>query len=399
MVAVLLGMLCSPCGLEAQALGEQAARARSDSNDAQLNYQVALGFWQQKNWDEAEHYLRQAIAVAPQYAEALLAMGQLPAMRGEGYWKRYEAEKGRAATDSTLDRYAEYRRRAFMVNPMVDLAILGDVEVSEYLTFGTYDFRNVTFRVWWIKPWRRAATLLHQGNAAAAHAALDTLVHDRQFGGTLAQVPNVVLWYHGMAAARVNDWDTAIEAFAILTGRGVQREKDIAAQAALAPNPFRPPLERYPTNDYRYGLGTMLYLAGRYHQAAPVFRRVLEIDLSVFPAHVQLARMFEAQGDWAGAVAEREAAVATFPEDATLQMELAVTLVRAGRLEDGIRVMNDAMLVNPRDYRVPLLLGEMLMTAGRQQEARAPYERFLAIAPLRLSDQIAAVRQTLAQIQ
>ena len=396
---MLLGLLCLPLLLNAQGLGEQAARARADSNDAQLNYQVARGFWEQKNWDEAEYYLRQAIAVAPQYAEALLAMSQLPAVRGEGYWKRYESAKGRAATDSALNRYAEYGRRAFLVNPLVDLAILGDVEVSEYLTFGTYNFRNVTFRVWWIKPWRRAATLLHHGNAAAAYAALDTLVHDKQFGGNPNQVPNIVVWYHGMSAARLKDWDTAIADFAVLTGRGVQREKDIAAESSLPPSPLRLPLERYPTNDYRYGLGTMLFLAGRYHQAAPVFKRVLEIDLSMFPAHVQLARMLEAQGDWAGAVAEREAAIAAFPEDATLHMELAVTLLRAGRLDDAIGAMNEAMRVNPRDYRLPLLLGEMLVSAGRPREARAQYERFLAMAPLRLTDQIGQVRQTLAQIQ
>ena len=80
-------------------------------------------------------------------------------------------------------------------------------------------------------------------------------------------------------------------------------------------------------NFYRYQLGTMLYLAGRHHQAAPVFRRVLELQPGMYPAHVQLARMMEADGDFVGALAEREAAVATFPEDGTLHMELGSCVV------------------------------------------------------------------------
>jgi tetratricopeptide (TPR) repeat protein len=397
-LAVALGVLPVE-RLAAQALGELAARARADSNDAQLNYQVARGFWQQKDWDEAEHYLRQAIATAPQYAEALLALGQLPIMRGEGYWKRYETQNGHAALDSALDRYSEFQRRAFMINPLVDLSILGEVKLSEFVSLGTWNWGTATYKVWWIKPFRRGATQLHQGDVAAAFGTLDSLLHDPKFGPLPTAVPNTIYFYHGLAAARMKNWDAAINDMAVLTGRAVQREKDIEEQRSRPRQLFEMPLRPYPTNDYRYALGTMLFLAGRYHQAAPVFQRVLELDLSFYPAHVQLARMLEAQGDWTGAITEREQAVATFPEDGTLYMELAVTQVRAGRLDDGIQTMRQAMKVNPRDYRIPLLLGEMLVSAGRGREAREPYEHFLATAPLRLTDQMTQVKASLAQIQ
>jgi hypothetical protein len=41
----------------------------------------------------------------------------------------------------------------------------------------------------------------------------------------------------------------------------------------------------------------------------------------------------------------------------------------------------------------------MLMAAGRDRDAREPYQRFLAIAPMRLEVQMVEVRNALAQIQ
>lgn len=387
LVAVLLGHF-PILPLRAQTASELGQKARIDSNDAQLNYQAARAYWAEKNWDEAERFLREAVTVAPQYAEALLALGSLPAARGEKYWKRVEEEKGSGAADSLLATYQQFQMRAFIMNPLVDLSIRGKMDVGAMLGLGrSY---GAVMRIWWMRPWQRAATMLHEGDAAGAFALMDSITHVRYFADP-NDIPDVILIYHGLSAARVKNWDPAIQDFAMLTGRAVQEEK----AAAEADRPVRAAV----ANFFRYQLGTMLYLAGRHHQAAPVFRRVLEIQPGMYPAHVQLARMMEADGDWAGALAEREAAVASSPGDGTLQMELAMALVHAQRTLEAIDVLNDGAIASPRDYRIPLMQAEMLVAAGRPQAARAPYERFLALAPSRLTPEITRARQALSQAQ
>lgn len=266
----------------------------------------------------------------------------------------------------------------------MDLSILGEVDIADYFFTwpGSY---GTLMRVWWIRPWQRAATMLHQGNAAGSFALLDSIIHVSYFAEDPRSIPGMVLWYHGHAAARSKNWDAAINDFAVLTGRSFDAEKKFSVPVAL-----------FPTNQYRYALGTMLYQAGRYNQAAPVFRRVLELDIGVYAAHVQLARMLEAEGDWQGAIEERQAAVDAFPEDATLHIELAETQYRSGRPDIAIMTLQDAMAVNACDYRLPLLLGNWLVAAGRGNEAREPYERFLSTAPSRLTAETAQVKATLA---
>lgn len=368
-----------------QGLGELAARARADSNDEQLHYQVAMGFWKEKNWDEAETYLRNAVAVAPQFDRALLALGELPWVRGQKYWKKFEKMHGHEATDSAIATYAEFGRRAFLVNPLVDRAILGELKGGNAVNVGP-----LSLRARWIGQMRRGATQVHLGDPAGAYATLDSAKHDPRFPSIYQDVPFAVLFYHGLAAAGTKNWDQAIEDFGIITGRGVKLERDGLDDAGYL---------RYQTNDFRYALATMLYLAGRHEQAVPVFRRVLEVDLGVFPAHVQLARIHEAAGDAEAGIRERKQAIEVFPQNGTLYLELSQAQFRAGHGEDAIQTLVDGMAVNRRDYRIPLLLGEMLMAAGRDREARDAYIRFMGIAPLRLGAQVAEVRQTVAQIQ
>jgi tetratricopeptide (TPR) repeat protein len=148
-------------------------------------------------------------------------------------------------------------------------------------------------------------------------------------------------------------------------------------------------------NDYRYALATMLYLAGRYDQAAPTFRRALEFDIALFPAHVQLARISEARQDWDDAVRERQAAIDANPEDPGLVTDLGVTLFRAGKLEEASEAFTQAMGAAPRDARVPYLAGIVALRLGRQDAAREALTRFLALAPSRFAPQIAETREQL----
>lgn len=358
-------------------------RARADSNDAVAHYDLAMGYWRAKRWDDADHALHDAVALAPQYAEAYLALSALPIARGKGYWKKLEKERGKEGVVSEVQTGERYYRRAFLVNPLVDLGILGHVDERSSVRQGSY-----IITVWWLGPLSKEMNRLANGRYDEAHALCSAALADARAGAQGRNLPEGLLWYHGLAAAHLKLYDEAVQDFAILTGRALAD----SAGDALGQTPLR-------ANDYRYALATALYLAGRYDEAAPTFRRALEFDISLYAAHVQLARIAEARQDWDQAVRERQAAIDANPEDPGLVTDLGVTLFREGRLEDAADALNKAMASAPRDARVPYLSGIVALRLNRRDDARAAFDRFLAIAPSRFGPEIAEVRDQLRTLE
>ena len=355
------------------------ARARVDSNDAVVHYELAMGYWSAKRWDEADRTLRQAVALAPQYAEAYLALSVLPFARGDKYWKKIEKARGKEAVLEALRTSERYYRRAFLVNPMVELGILGRIDESSDVWSG-----QLRMRIWWLGTFREGINQFVDGRYERAYAHFDAVLKDKRAGPQGGGVPEGVLWYRGLSAAHLQRYDEAVEDFAILTGRAVaQAEADPIGAVPLK------------ANDYRYALATILYLAGRHDQAAPTFRRALEFDIALFPAHVQLARISEARQDWDDAVRERRAAIDANPEDPGLVTDLGVTLLRAGKLEEASEAFTQAMGAAPRDARVPYLAGVVALRLGRLDAAREALTRFLELAPSRFAPQIAETRDQL----
>lgn len=357
--------------------------ATSDSNDPVVHYELAMGYWRARRWDDADRALHQAVALAPQYAEADLALFELPFVRGEGYWKRVEKSQGREAVVAAFMAADRYYRRAFLANPMVDLGIIAHIDESGDVWYG-----QTRTRVWWLGPFKKGFNKFLDGDYARSHALLSGVRLDGRAGSQYRNLPDPVLWYHGLAAAHLARYDEAIEDLAILTGRAVaQAEGD-----PIAAVPLR-------ANDYRYALATMLYLAGRYDEAAPTFRRTLEFDIALYPAHVQLARIAEARHDWDDAIRERHAAIDANPDDPGLVTDLGATLLLAGKLEDASDALSLAMGAAPRDARVPYLAGIVALRLGRQAEARQALSRFLEVAPTRFAAQIAETRDQLRALE
>ncbi len=354
-------------------------RARSDSNDALLHYHLAMAYWSVKRYDDAERQLHEAVALAPQYAEAYLALSAIAPARGEKYWKKISKEKGDAAVQAAFEGSNRHYRRAFLLNPLVDLRIMAKVEERSEIQEG-----SVIITLWWLKPYTRSLNAIREGRYKQAFALLHGILQDSKAGEKGLNVPESILWYHGLTAAHIGQYDVAINDLAVLTGRAVADEK----AEPLAVVPLR-------ANDYRYALATMLYLAGRYDQAAPTFRRALEFDIGLYPAHVQLARILEAEQRWDEAVEERRAAVNANPDDAVLLTDLGQTLLRAGRMEEAAEALQLAMATNPRDPYPPYLAGITALRLDRRQDARQAFERFLSLAPSRFATQIAEVRDQL----
>lgn len=351
----------------------------ADSNEATVHYALAMAYWNAHRYDDADRELHEAVTLAPQYAEAFLALSALPLVRGEKYWRKVEKERGGEAVLKAFQASGRSYRRAFLLNPLVDLQILGKVDEGS----GSYGGR-----AWWLWPLDQSVKSFLNARYDRAFKLLQGLLDDRKAGRDGENLPHSVLWYHGLAAAHLKQYDVAIHDLAVLTGRAVAEEQADSLNSI--------PLH---TNDFRYALATVLYLAGRNDQAAATFRRALEFDAGLYPAHVQLARILEHAGRWEEALEERRAAVTANPDDSVLLTDLAQTLLRLGRMDEAGETLDLATAANPRDAYPAYLAGVVSLRLNRRDAARDAFHRFLALAPSRYAEQIAEVRSQLSLLE
>jgi tetratricopeptide (TPR) repeat protein len=355
-------------------------RARRDSNDAAALYRLGLGYWSKKRYDDAERVLRVAVAIEPRFAEGWLALSVLPFARRPKL--REEQARGKVPDEwkPALEEADRSIRRAFLIDPLVDLRILGVVDPPQSVMI-----RVVRGHVIFV---RNPFAAFEQGRYLEAFISVDQALHGP--GGAVPRdsVPPGVLWFHALCAAHLERDSVAIDDLRALLDRAAAREQ--------ADSLTRLPLR---TNDYRYLLGMMYQHENRWFDAIALYRAALENDLGLYMAHVQLYRIYKARGFYDSATVESRAAVVTNPEDPSLLLEHGIMLTAAGQLPAAEDTLRRAMDADPRDSRVPYFLGLTLQLMNRPADARAAFERFLALAPSRLQDKIADARQRLAALR
>lgn len=122
--------------------------------------------------------------------------------------------------------------------------------------------------------------------------------------------------------------------------------------------------------------------------AAPSFERAAEEDAAV-PADAPLsyeqlrakaARALEA-GRFDDAAAALEAAIADFPQDFALRLELGFARLRGGRYVEAETAYRVALALNDASYEARWGLADALLAQRRWPEARAAYEAMLAARP------------------
>jgi tetratricopeptide (TPR) repeat protein len=242
---------------------------------------------------------------------------------------------------------------------------------------------------WWGDDLIRAANEFREARYEIAYERLNRLAADPRFTGQDTDLPRDLLWFQGLAAAHVGQFDHAIRNLGILTGRAVAALEDTTRTEGWLP---------FVANDYRYIMATLMYLGNRHDQAIPTFQRTLEFDLGLYVAHVQLARMYEAQGRMEEALKERRLALDVNQDDPDLLVDLAMTLVKMNRLTEAMEPLSQAAARNPRDARVPYLQAKVARALAQPAEARAAFKRFVAMAPSRFAKLKSEALQALAEL-
>lgn len=375
-------LLCSPGAAQKlkvkTSLASLQEAVRRDSNDAEAHYQLALGYWSKDRFDDAERSLRTAVTIEHRFAPAYLALAYLPYARRPALMK--DEARGRVP-EEWRDRVQEswrQRRRAFLIDPLVDLRIIGAVvPLSDGIRLGSGGQLIMS-----MDPF----SAFVRGNYQFAYLAFNSFAAEFK-GSRHDSIPDDLLWYRGLSAGHIGEYDTAIADFTALLARGVALEQ--------ADSVIRIPLN---TNDYRYVLALFKYRANRLADAISLYQEALGNDVGLFMAHVQMGRIYEEHQMWPEAVDQFRRAIAVSPDDPSLLLDLGVVLREAGQLSEAEATLRSAMDANPRDSRVPYHLGITLQAEARAADARGAFTRFLALAPSRYARQVADAKQRLVAL-
>lgn len=106
-------------------LGELEQRARADSNDPVAHYNLALGYWNAKRWDDVEASLRTSLMLDPRLAVSRLALARLPYSRRPRLTEElFESTTVPSDLREMVETADREWRHAFMIDPAVDLRII-----------------------------------------------------------------------------------------------------------------------------------------------------------------------------------------------------------------------------------------------------------------------------------
>ena len=354
---------------------ELEQRAARDSNDPAAHYNLALALWNDDEYQRVYVELGLALRLDPRFAQAHLALAYLP-----------RAERRPRQGDSLpSDRRARLRdahleySRALAIDPLVDFSISRvwlPPRPAYVYSSGWYAQMYDHFVQGYVD--------FYRGDYASAERRLAWLIHKT---ADPAKVPDDLRWFHGLAAAHLAHYDDAISDFDTLLVRSRRREHSDSVQQFVLR-----------TAEYLYVLGVMEQKAGRADTARALYEQAGEEDAGLFMAHVHLADMYEAQGVLGAAAAERASAVNIAPDDASLWLDLGLTLYKSGRLGEAETALTQGRNVNQRDARLAYVLGLTELALQRPDAARAALANAVALAPSRYTQLIADARQHLATL-
>lgn len=367
-------------------LSELETRVKADSNDAAAHYNVALGYWNAKRYDDVQRELQLALEIEPRFAPAHLALAYLPFARRPRLW---EDIYKRNRPDSILQRVGEWRgheRAALLIDPLVNLAIIGATRPGKDVRWDMYEGARQYYDIFY-----QGYDDIEQGRYDDAYYNFNRLLemYRDQVSRDPKRAPEEWIWWRALAASRVPEkYSVAIFDFQELLQRSEGRE--------LSDTVYHVPLN---TNEIRYFIATVNHRAGKLDEAVRQYRDVLANDIGMYMANVKLGDLFESQRRYAEAIVERQQAINVNPDDPSLHLDLGITLGKAGDFARAIQELDLAAQAGPRDPRPAFWLGIAHLQVNDREAAKSNFTRFVEMAPSRMGQQVAMARQRLAELQ
>src|SRR2546422_3695482 len=348
---LLLAVLTAVAPLAAQRiqlpakLSELETRARQDSTDAAAQSNVALAYWNEKRWDDADSALPRAVRIEPQFAAPYLALWAVPYARRPQLWDEVHEPRVPAEWRTRIEEADRMYRHAFLLDPLVDLRIVSLVLPPRSVfvdLIADYD----DFYQWYDDSFEK----LRQGNFDDAYQRFQRMMLEMNADRHPDRVPTFIYWWHGLAAAHVNKNDEAVFDFRQILNRYLATER--RRRDSITAVPVR-------TNEYRYELAVMKQRAGQLDEAIQLYQEALANDAGLYPAHARLASIYETRNLWVQAVAERRAAGHPHPPGARLPTDLRLTLPQARHPGGAGQARPPATGAQPPDPPVPPHTGRL----------------------------------------
>lgn len=368
-------------------LGELEKRAAADSNDPIAHYNLALGYWNAKRWDDVESSLRTSLTLEPRLALSRLALSRLVFVRRPRLTEElFESSTVPRDVREALQTADREWRHAFMIDPTVDLKIIA---ASYSAGADQWLIRDVLGEVW--SNYFQATIDCYEGRYESCEQRFNRVVEDFRDAGPRSVIPNGVYFLRGLAASRTGNFEQAIRDFRMLIGREEERKEELEEKDLV-----RIPLQ---INEYRYFVAAFTHAAGRTSEAIRLYREAVTNDLGLYMGHVRLAAIHEAARDFPKAIEERRRALNANPDDATLHLDLGITLGKSGDFagaEEAIQATTERI---PRHVEAWYWLGVAREQQGKREAARAAYQRVVELAPSRLAARADAARAKVASLQ
>lgn len=354
------------------------ARARADSTDAGTLVRLSMYYSMARRAQDWPRILDRALRIDPRNALALFAAADSPFVVRPRL--RSEVRQNRIPKDWTgaAERAQRRARQAFLLDPFAAFRLAGVAadsgEANAPRSSGDEDDED--------EPAPRRAggvdaagthlrACLRSFAEAAYQKAFDAcrLYAQLKYGAAVPDsVPSFVWWYRGMSAAHLGLFAEALRDFQALLDRSATRE----IADTLIPFQMR-------SADYRYLLAAESEAAHRPADALHFYQQAAAGDSAMFMAHVRLAALYRQFRMWPQAIEEQQRSIVANPDDPIALYELGVLLSEAGKPADAEQPLRQAMERDQLDPRIPYQLGVVEQTLSKPVEARAAFQRVVAL--------------------
>ena len=131
----------------------------------------------------------------------------------------------------------------------------------------------------------------------------------------------------------------------------------------------------------RNNFGQLLVRQGRAAAALPHFDEAVRLDGTRWNYRFNRARAYGLLDRWPEAVADYRRASQMFPEDHATLYNLGLALMRVRDYGAAATTLEQAVAAAPEQHDFLITLGTAYVGAAQPDRARAPFERFLELAP------------------